>query len=112
MQKYNFISTNLNDRFIKITEQKEVNKKQRLIVNFKLHGLNHSVSLPKSLSAYLNVYSVGYIAFDDCRVSVRDNGNIEFWPEHFDRLEWNQWNDANYPNKQGLAVYTDSEGNQ
>lgn len=72
---------------------------------------NDSVSLPKSSSEYLNVYNVGYLAYNDSRIKICDNGDIEYWPEHFDRLALDQWNIINYPYKQG-KVYIDSEGNQ
>ena len=73
---------------------------------------NISKELPASSDSYLSVYSVGYIAYNDCRVKVCDNGDIEFWPEHFGRLARGQWNNANYPYRQGTAVYTDPQGNQ
>lgn len=72
---------------------------------------NDSVSQPKSSSEYLNVYNVGYLAYNDSRIKICDNGDIEYWPEHFDRLALDQWNIINYPYKQG-KVYIDSEGNQ
>lgn len=74
--------------------------------------LDYNVSLPQSSLDYLNVFGVGYIVHDDCRVRIRNNGDVEFWPEHFGYLARGQWDNANFPYRQGSAVYVDSQGNQ
>lgn len=53
--------------------------------------LSYSVSLPQSSSEYLNVYNVGYIAHNNCRVRIAPNGNIEFCPENMTMIAYNQW---------------------
>lgn len=40
---------------------------------------------------YLNVYNVGYIAHNNCRVKIAPNGNIEFWPENMTQIAYSQW---------------------
>lgn len=73
---------------------------------------NLTKELPDSSKDYLNVYNVGYIDYEECRVKVLNNGDIEFWPEHFNFIARGEWNSLNIPYRINGKVYIDANGGQ
>lgn len=68
--------------------------------------------LPTDSNKFLKVYAIGYLPESECLVKVRNDGVVEFWPEHFGKIATYEWNMLNFPYRHQNQVYIDANGNQ